>query len=321
MKDFRELGKVTPIFSEDKSEEKNRSWVRVLNVGKMVYHGEDIEFSLEDLQKIADNTNKLIENCKKYADEGRIKVEEDGVEIHATPWRPPFLREHGSKRDGESGGSKVLECKTFANALWTLIEWSDEEYALVVKESLEFVSVGLRGEYQDFAGESYTGGVLWEVSGTTHPKVKSIGRIQNTLNLELSENEGEKLMEELKEIKEMLQALMQAVQALSEDAEANEDEDVDDDVEAGEEAAEVDVEASENEDEDVEAMKDQLEELKQLVVKLSESSNLLTQDIGNGGPKPVKAVELTDELLQAKAEELGSAEAALAWSFEAFPNQ
>ena len=154
---FREVGKA------------NQSKVRVLRAGPMVYRGEAVEFSTEDLQRIAAETRRLIHNCERYAEEREGQ----------TPWTPPILREHNSRgsRDGDILGAEVSGDELFVRVQWRDGVWSD-----IQNEEVEFVSVGIRGPYQDMRGEEYSD-VIWEVSLTSHPVRKDIGRIQDTITL------------------------------------------------------------------------------------------------------------------------------------------
>lgn len=319
--------KVTPLYK--KAESDKATWVRVLPEGLMEYKGQRVEYTKADLKAIAEDTNRLIRNSRKYAEEGLIKMAADGIEAEATPWHPPFLREHGKAANGQTTGTKMLEARATGNNLWALMAWSDDDHTLVMSDRIEFVSPGIRYNFTDFKGERYAA-VLWEISATTHPKRKDIGRIQDTLDVRLSDNETITInLAEANDMEELLNKMLGMLEAMntkidkmnaSEDGEGEEVEASDND---GADPSPPDVQAS---DDDAEAkiveLSDKVEQLQSAIVRMSEanaaSKKPLTDEPGNDGRPPANIpAELTEDYLAALEEEHGH-EKAMAMSFKHF---
>lgn len=170
----KHAARVTPVWTLADGE--NESWVRLFRAGPLVYEGEPMDVDADELELIASETNRLIANCERYAAEAGDD---------RTPWKPPIMAEHkseGGKTYGRLAELKVRRDELFGRAQWKAATWEQ-----VLAEDVEFVSPHVVGAYQDAKGEKYQR-VLWETSLTTHPKLKDIGRIQDTMSIRLSDN-------------------------------------------------------------------------------------------------------------------------------------
>lgn len=274
------------------AEDTMTSKVRLLPVGPMVYQGRKLDFTLADLQEIASETNRLIDNCKGYA------AVPDGAPPR-TPWTPPVIREHvpNGDTDGRVGSFEVI-----AGELFGVTNWREDTWAAILSERIEFVSVKVVGPYTDFKGVTYKR-IVWEVSLTGQPVRKDIGRIQDTMTLaDVPQNEDLKMTEE--QIKEIMDALaaLQATQAEIVARLAK--------LEGGD-TKEPDAEAAAALAEETKAKTEEIAKLSESVaaiflaqqsqaaaiVALSEKAPRMTNEPGNGGARPGGA----DTTMEARA--------------------
>ena len=289
----------TPLVFRETGVSGKRTKVRLLPAGRMVYRGQEIEFTEDDLKMIASETRRLIANCKAYA----------GGDGERKPWTPPVIREHESNgtRDGD-----VLSVDVQSGELFATCDWKDSTWEAILAEEVEYVSVRIEGPYTDMAGETYER-VVWEVSLTTHPVRKDIGRIQDTLTLALSDGRNipvepgtEAIMEELvNELVARLDSLESRLTAMEEASMADAPEDAP--------TEEAPAEASDTPEEDValSEVAGRLERIERAIVKLSEGRpGLPTRESGNGGPIPAPAPRtIAEKQAAAKAKGLSGVEA------------
>lgn len=268
------------VFREQGSSGR-RSKVRLVPVGPFHYRGEEMELSADDLREIASETRRLIYNCQKYADEGQ------------TPWTPPVIREH--RPDGTRDGDVVDVELVDDRELFGSIQWRESTWEQILSDEVEFVSVHIRPDYTDMAGELYSW-IVWEVSLTTHPVRKDIGRIQDTISLSFGERafdvdlaEGDKAMEELlRELLGAVQALGDRMSAIEAAMAPSEVEMMEEEEQAMAEDAKEEVAMSELA-EVIGKLVERVEKSEKAVVALAESRGLLTAEPGNAGAEPEPA--------------------------------
>ena len=283
------------VFREQGSSGR-RSKVRLVPVGPFHYRGEEMELSADDLREIASETRRLIYNCQQYAEDGQ------------TPWTPPVIREH--RPDGTRDGDVVDVELVDDRELFGAIQWRESTWEQILSDEVEFVSVHIRPDYTDMAGESYTW-IVWEVSLTTHPVRKDIGRIQDTISLSFGERAFDVDLAEGDTMEELLKELLGAVQALGDRMSAIEAAMAPAEMEEASESVEMmeDEEAKMAEDKEEVAMSElaevigklveRVEKSEKAVVALAESRGLLTKEPGNTGAEP-EATPVTAADWQAK---------------------
>jgi len=277
--------KLNPVWQLSEPGTDGKSWVRLFRAGKLFYAGEPMEVTEGELDLIAADTNRLIANCEKYASEAGDD---------RTAWKPPIMAEHES--EGGKTFGRITRVKRNGAELFGLVQWKGATWEQVLSEDVEFISPHIVGGYQDSKGETYAR-VLWEASLTTHPKLKDIGRVQDTLSIRLSDNttitlneQEEKQMEELvNELMARFDALEAKIDALGTVEAMDDDEDVeaneggDDDVEANDAP---NVEASERAEEMFRQFSERFGKVETAVVELSKRTSLLTDEPGGDDGKP-----------------------------------
>lgn len=190
--------KIQPVEIHARRSGERKSWVLVMPLGQ--HHaqnkasGEMIRFDVnEDLAlELAAESRRMLYNFEQYTAPGM------------TPIRVPIKTEH--EPDGQVNGV-VEDFKVSGEGRWrgvyALMGWNESTWSDIHSERVRYVSPGIKGKYVDDHGVEY-GPVINEVSITGEPRLKSIGTIQDTLTLRLSEadmDEIEKLKKELAEIK------------------------------------------------------------------------------------------------------------------------
>lgn len=187
------------------SGKKHESWVKAVPAGeKIIYKGREVEFSKAYLVKIAQ------ESRKAYA-----YFDKKGIENSGSPYRFPVLRNHthSHDREGDLLEFKVINKHGF-DGLWIKARWTEETLSAIEEKKIKHVSVGITPEYKTETGKTF-GPLIREMSLTSDPYLKSIGTIQDTIDVELSNLE--KLFDNIKkgeinmseEMKEMMKAMME----------------------------------------------------------------------------------------------------------------
>jgi Sec-independent protein translocase protein TatA len=204
-----DLLKYTLRFAEDPNSGKaNESWVKLLPMGETIeYHGRTIELSQDYLRTLLAETRRL----NAYFDE----------KASGTAYRQPVWREHTprTERDGDVLDVKLADKQDF-NGVWVKLARTDETEEAIKAGKIKFVSAGIVPEYQVESGETF-GPVIREVSLTGDPFLKSIGAIQDTLGVQLSQDaltELENLKEE--DMDKLLEAIEKLTQKIDEQGEA-----------------------------------------------------------------------------------------------------
>jgi|AKVG01.1.fsa_nt_gi phage host-nuclease inhibitor protein Gam len=314
--------KFTPIWQLAEPDERPKeSWVRLFRAGSLVYEGEPIEIDRAELELISTETNRLIANIEKYAAEA-------GDDRSA--WKPPIMSEHKSE-GGKTYGS-IQRTKVANDELYGLVLWKADTWEQVLAEEVEFISPHVVGGYQDSKGEKYAR-VLWETSLTTHPKLKDIGRVQDTLSIRLNdktitlnEQEGEQMEELAKEIMARFDALEAKVDAALGTVEAMDDDEeveaMDEEIEAGDDEEEysedgapsVDVAAAEAVAELRKMFSERFGKMEQAVAELSKrKATLLTDEPGGDDGKPEgQPSTIEGKIAQFRKQGMSQAEASIA---------
>lgn len=139
----------------------------ILPIGEFVYKGRQVEVDQEDAAAIAAETLRLFETIDRASVPG------------ATPWRPPIIREHIP--NGSSWG-RVVDVWADDFALWAAVEFSAATLEEIDREEVQWFSPKLVPDYVDQWGNVYDRVVL-EVSLTSNPKLKHLGRVQDYIQL------------------------------------------------------------------------------------------------------------------------------------------
>lgn len=154
-------------------------------------------FTREAAQRYVDNTNAAI-----------LAWRQDAVEAGVSPFLPPVLREHQNQgwRGGSIHGAKVAGSGA-KYGIYLDVEWLPSVAADVRSNHTSFVSIGTLATYTDYQGREFSP-VINELSITEDPRLKNIGKIQDTMSLRLSEalNYGERKMTE-EQIKQLMDQL------------------------------------------------------------------------------------------------------------------
>ena len=202
------------------------------------------------------------------------------------PFRMPVLLEH-ARKGGRYGD--ILDLKLSGEGdrfgLYVKVLPQDDVRLSIDSGRIQFVSVGISGSYTDENGEVYSP-YMSEISLVASPHLKSIGSIQDTLHLTLSESAQAELNNlteaETMELKDMIEAMLVRLDAL----EAKLDEDG--------ELPEADLEDEDGEEsEPVEASEDTPEPL-----EASEDVDTADTDVEDV-PEPVELAEDVEETPEA----------------------
>lgn len=181
---------------------RRTSWVYALPPGPLVL--QDGTSTVVTDSQLTD----LARETRRYLLATAARAHRAGV----TPYRLPVLSEH--QRTGKRLGS-LLDAKIAdrqgKRGLWLLVSWTAAAWTSIEHEEIVHVSVGTEPTYTDETGTTY-GPLVWELSITTHPRVKTLGSIQDTLRLRLSDKDKKMSPEEIAEI---MAAQMQAIESLT----------------------------------------------------------------------------------------------------------
>lgn len=186
------------------------SWVKVLPVGEIHNGGRAVTVTLEYIEEVAANTRRALYAFEQYAkDAGQ------------TPYRFPVLAVHKDegKRYGELLDVKVSTDAAGEQALYNKICWSPATWAAIQAEEVQHISPKIMSGYQDGRGVAY-GRLQVELSITGEPAQEYIGRIQDTLDLELSKQQGQQPMteEEKKQLEDLRQLIADQAKKLEDQA-------------------------------------------------------------------------------------------------------
>lgn len=149
-------------------------------------------------------TNQAISNWSNDAPEGLSKI------------LPPVLSEH--KRDGKRFGD-ILHSELMGDGakygVYLTVDWLDSTWEDIQNDETQHVSIGTSGKYKDYKGRDYPV-IINEVSITGDPRLKNIGKIQDTLSLRLVDvipkTTGEDMSQE--EMLALFDAMLKRVEAL-----------------------------------------------------------------------------------------------------------
>lgn len=261
-----------------------QSWVYSLPVDQEIWNGERlISFSMADLKQLQQEFVKINAEFKSIA-----------LSNDETPYRFPVKINH-NRGSGESFG-EIVDVKTVeGKGLYLSVVWNDTTWEEIQKDNYKYVSVGIKPSYTTQLGNTY-GPLIVELSLTEYPRVQSIGKIKDTLELRLSNIEDFEmneeamkaieafLMEKMQMLKEEIKAEMKAEMAEVE-VEVKDEEEVP--VEEAPEAPEMEGEAPAPEDAPMDAPEEDKKEEEELsndveeVNPLEERIKALEEKIGN----------------------------------------
>lgn len=251
----------------------------VVPLGEFVYKGKVLTITEEEANTIAAETMRLFDTVDQHAISGASSWGK------VTPWRPPVIREHVP--EGRSWG-RVVEVES-DKGVWATVEFTESTWQEIERNEVQWFSPKLVPGYVDQWGNVYKR-VILEVSLTTNPKLKHIGRVQDFIQLseglimeeeetqggaaegtvETNEDEGSGDLEtRLATLEELVAKLIEKMDAKPAPAEMKDGE-------------------------DVTALSDNLNELKTSIVALSDKIDSirgqgrapLTKERGNAGPDP-----------------------------------
>lgn len=132
------------------------------------------------------NTNKAIEAWAA-----------DAAEAGTSPFLPPVLKEHvAGWRGGSIHGARVAG-EGLKRGIYLDVSFLPDVAADVEAEHTNFVSIGTLPAYTDYRGREWSS-IIHELSITENPRLKSLGTIQDTEGLRLSDalSYGVKKMDE-----------------------------------------------------------------------------------------------------------------------------
>lgn len=189
-----------------------RQWVLVAPVGEefWIWDADEGEYALkvftpEVARLYADNTNAAIATWA-----------EDARQVGGTPYLPPILSAHqpGGWRGGSIHAARVAEVDGRA-AIYLDVEWLPSVAADIEQRHTNFVSIGTRKEYRDYRGRDL-GPLIHELSITEDPRLKSLGSIQDTQGLQLSEalKQGASSTMTIEELTAQLEAALKRIDDL-----------------------------------------------------------------------------------------------------------
>lgn len=187
--------------------ESTESWIFALPVGRQFWDGKRLRTVSEDEAKTyLANTKSAMAFFDASAPEG------------GTPYRFPIKEDHkGGKRYGD-----ILDVKLSGEGdwygVWVKAGWNASTWEEIEASTRKHVSIAIRGfELED---GTQLGPTIVETSLTEDPRLQSIGTIQDTLDISLSQNGEEKSMDEemkglLAQLAEGQAAILAALQELT----------------------------------------------------------------------------------------------------------
>jgi hypothetical protein len=244
----------------------------VLPVGSFVYNGNLIDIRLEDVATIRAETLRLFDTIDSKVIGG------------ATSWRPPIIREH--EPDGSNDG-RVVDFQSDEFGLWAVVEFNDATWGEIKRNEVQWFSPKVVSGYVDQWGNTYEK-VILEVSLTSNPKLKHIGRVQDYIQLSeglIMENEETQLeapAEASEDLAARVAALEEVVAILAEKLAAL---DLADEEEAPAPAPEEEVALADSADEGLKALILALSDKVDAIGK-SRGVRFKTVVKGNAGPSP-----------------------------------
>lgn len=149
------------------------TWVKLLNVGSEVFDGKKMRMMQEDYIK------RVVAEWRK----AQYSFDLIAKENDSKPYRFPVKINH--RTDGSRKGD-IVDVKINNNALYAKAEWTEEALKAIESNDYQHVSVGIWPEYTNEKGETF-GPLIAEFSITEYPRIQSIGTIQDTMLLELSQ--------------------------------------------------------------------------------------------------------------------------------------
>lgn len=158
---------------------ERESWVRLCFPGAYIVQTEtgqrETHMAPERLANIAQNTNAYLAKCKAEARPG------------TTPFTFPILIEHEPSGIRLGGISELRygELDESGPALWARARWTAIAWEAIKAESIERVSLGTDPNFVDEHGRAW-GELLCEFSVVSHPLMRGVGSVQDTLTLRAS---------------------------------------------------------------------------------------------------------------------------------------
>ena len=166
------------------------SWVYALPADESIFNGkQQIQFDMNDLKKLQEQWVLINNEFTDLANAANKEV-----------YRFPVKVNH-NRGSGESFG-KIVDVKIVKDnpnvkeGLYLSIEWNDKTWDDVKEGKFKYVSLGIK-PYTTQSGKEYYP-VIVELSLCEYPRVQSLGTIQETLELELSNTEDFEMNEETK---------------------------------------------------------------------------------------------------------------------------
>lgn len=254
-----------------------QSWVFALPVDEPIWNGKKmIQFSMDDLKLLQSEFIKINHEFTSLAND-------------ETPYRFPVKINH-NRGSGSSYGNLVDVKIVKDKGLYLSVIWNDETWDDVQANTYKYVSAGIKPEYTTQLGNTF-GPMIVELSLTEYPRVQSIGTIQDSLELRLSNIEEIEMNEETMKVIEAF--VMEKVAMLKEEimAELKAEQEVEE-VEMAEEVIEEEAPAPDAKEEVVpseevmeeEELSNDLEtRVKELEAKIADFSNFNSKEKASAG--------------------------------------
>lgn len=200
-----------------------RSWVLALPIGVEFWAWDPSRedyvprtVQLHEAQALVNETRRALAHWRAVALPG------------STPYTPPVIEEHerAGKRLGSLLDAKLAPSPAGSLGLYLLVDWTSEAAANIRALKSRHVSIGTLPTYRDGDGAVFAP-VIDELSLTEHPRLKTIGSIQDTLALRLADaphppRETTMTIEEMMKLIEELRAEVDALKAWHAEASAEE---------------------------------------------------------------------------------------------------
>lgn len=187
--------------------EPGLSWAFALPVGPLVRldeSGENYEHCFIDdayAESVVRETKRAMKHFDATAPKG------------GSPYRLPITAEHLKPEELGHRRGDLLDAR-FADidgrrGVWLLNRWTDAQWASIEAGEAQYVSIHV-GDMVTSDGMTF-GVMVRELSVTSKPRFKTIGRIQDTLSLKMAEPQTEHTMLTPEEIKAIAEATANAV--------------------------------------------------------------------------------------------------------------
>ena len=160
--------------------------------------------SKEYAMRLVEYTNQAIANWIADAPEG------------LSPTYPPIIEEH--EMEGKRFGD-ILQAELMGEGdkygVYLLVDWLDSKWEDIQENKSQHVSIGTLANYVDYKGRNYPA-IINELSLVGSPRLKDIGKIQDTLSLRLADAIPQVKGEEMDqaELLALLDAMLKRVEAL-----------------------------------------------------------------------------------------------------------